>query len=207
MLGCLVSGRIVQTSPQQVDVNRFVFAVEKANQIQHVAVFLLGTVALPDGFGASIFFGWPPYQEWKYLGFLTNAKPSAIFRFQTKSGTGAGGIDVDMGAERDENVVAQIGISIEPINAIESRAQGVNTGASSALVPATPASALGSNQTVQLKEMQDFAIKMCENLYNYLRSFASQSTGDMFPASALTKWYENFQRRLKSDPFSWKNSS
>ena len=44
MFGCLVSGRLVQTNAQQVDANRFIFAVEKANQIQHIALFLLGTV-------------------------------------------------------------------------------------------------------------------------------------------------------------------
>ncbi len=88
MFGCLVSGRIVQTNAQQVDANRFIFILEKANQVQHLAVFLLGSVyvsklhtfqssiikltyykrALPDGFGASIFLGWPPFQDWKYLG-------------------------------------------------------------------------------------------------------------------------------------------
>ena len=46
MFGCLVSGRIVQTNAQQVDANRFVFAVEKANQVQHVAVFLLGAMCV-----------------------------------------------------------------------------------------------------------------------------------------------------------------
>jgi len=218
MFGCLVSGRIVQANAQQVDANRFVFACEKANQIQHIAVFLLGTVALPEGYGASIFFGWPPYQDWKYLGYLTNAKPSAIFRLQTKSG-GGGGIDVDMGMERDENVVAQIGISIEPINLIESRTQGLTSNTSNNNITASTGNSSsstntalvpiggGSNQMGQLKDMQDFALKMCENLFNYLRSFASQSTGDMIPSSALDKWYENFQRKMKNDPFFWKNST
>jgi len=198
MFGCLESGRIVQTNAQQVDANRFVFTIEKANQIQHIAVFLLGTIALPEGFGASIFFGWPPYQDWKYLGYLTNAKPSAIFRLQTK-GAGGGGIDIDMGMERDENVVAQIGISIEPLNMIESRAASLST----SIVPATTP----SNGAVSFQNMQEFATKMCGNLFNYLRSFASQATGDMIPGSALDKWYENFQRKIKNDPNFWKNLS
>lgn len=199
MFGCLVSGRLVQTNAQQVDANRFVFAIEKANQIQHIAVFLLGTVALPDGFGASIFFGWPPYQDWKYLGYLTNTKPSAIFRLQTKGGAGGSGgaIDVDMGTERDDNVVAQIGISIEPLNVIESRVAGL----SAAVVPSS------SSSGVSFQDMQEFATKMCSNLFNYLRSFATQSTGDMIPGSALDKWYENFQRKIKNDPNFWKNLS
>jgi len=197
MFGCLVSGRIVQTNAQQVDANRFIFAIEKANQIQHIAVFLLGTVALPEGFGASIFFGWPPYQDWKYLGYITNAKPSAIFRLSTKGGSG--GIDVDMGMDRDDNVVAQIGISIEPLNMIESRTANLNT----ALVPASNTGSGGAS----FQDMQEFATKMCGNLFNYLRSFASQATGDMIPGSALDKWYENFQRKIKNDPQFWKNLS
>lgn len=199
MFGCLVSGRLVQTNAQQVDANRFVFAIEKANQIQHIAVFLLGTVALPEGFGASIFFGWPPYQDWKYLGYLTNTKPSAIFRLQTKGSSGSGAIDVDMGVERDDNVVAQIGISIEPLNVIETRA--------SAIVPGGSSSNSSSSSGVSFQDMQEFATKMCSNLFNYLRSFATQATGDMIPGSALDKWYENFQRKIKNDPNFWKNLS
>lgn len=198
MFGCLVSGRIVQTNAQQVDANRFLFLVDKANQIQHIAVFLLGTVPLKEGYGASIFFGWPPYQQWKYLGYLTNNKPSAMFRLQTTSG--GGGIDVDMGMERDDNVVAQIGISIEPLNVVEAQ----STQNSIALTVPTTTDA---NQKGSAKEMQDFSLKMCENLFNYLRSFSSQANGDMIPASALNKWYENFLRKIKNDPLFWKNLS
>jgi len=137
----LVSGRLIQTNLQQVDANRFLSSIEKANQITFLTVFLLGTVALPEGYGASIYFGWPPYQNWKYLGSLTNAKPSAVYRLRSKQSNH--GIDVDMD-QFDENIVAQIGISIEPMETIEQRMQetlNVNT------------------TSVSTADMQEFATK------------------------------------------------
>jgi len=179
MFGCLVSGRLIQTNLQQGDANRFLSSIEKANQITFLTVFLLGTVALPEGYGASIYFGWPPYQNWKYLGSLTNAKPSAVYRLRSKQSNH--GIDVDMD-QFDENIVAQIGISIEPMETIEQRMQetlNVNT------------------TSVSTADMQEFATKMCQNLYNYVLSFANQGH---IPISTIDKWYENFQRKVKNDP-------
>lgn len=46
-------------------------------------VFLTGQVPFTDGFGGSIYFGWPTDEggvSWQLLGFITNEKPSAIFK-------------------------------------------------------------------------------------------------------------------------------
>jgi len=180
MFGCLVSGRLVQTNLQQVDTNRFLFSVEKANQITFLTVFLLGTIALPEGYGASIFFGWPPYQQWKFLGSLTNSKPSAVYRLRSKNS--AHGINVDMDMF-DENIVAQIGISIEPMELVEQRMRDT--------LPATATSSL------PVADMQEFATKICQNLYNYVASFNNQG---YIPIDRLDKWYENFQRKIQNDP-------
>eukprot|EP01111_Echinosteliopsis_oligospora_P019606 TRINITY_DN9563_c0_g1_i1.p1 TRINITY_DN9563_c0_g1~~TRINITY_DN9563_c0_g1_i1.p1 ORF type:complete len:186 (-),score=17.46 TRINITY_DN9563_c0_g1_i1:370-927(-) len=185
MLGCIVSGRLVQTSPQQVDVNRFVFAIEQANQIHHLCIFLLGTVPIPEGYGASIFFGWPPYQDWKFLGHITNSKPSAVFRLRSKT-NGSFGIDVDMD-KFDGNIIAQIGISIEPMEVIEKRmTENLPRG--------------GADASTSVAGMQEFASKMCNSLYNYLTSFNTS-----IPTNIMTQWLENFQRKLKNDPYFWKS--
>lgn len=51
--------------------------------INHIVVFLTGQVPFADGFGGSIYFGWPTDEggiSWQLLGFITNDKPSAIFK-------------------------------------------------------------------------------------------------------------------------------
>jgi hypothetical protein len=35
--------------------------------------------------GAVIYMGWPPFTNWIYLGYLSNKKPSAIFKVQPVS--------------------------------------------------------------------------------------------------------------------------
>ena len=79
MFACLVSGELVQTECLQVSETQFVFNIEKATAIRNLAVFMTGSEPFAEGFGAIVHFSWPPYDNWQVLGYLTNAKPSAIF--------------------------------------------------------------------------------------------------------------------------------
>ena len=51
---------------------------------------MLGTVPFPDGMGGSVYFSYPDSNGmpvWQLLGFVTNGKPSAIFKISgLKSG-------------------------------------------------------------------------------------------------------------------------
>lgn len=56
-----------------------------------------------------------------------------------------------------------------------------------------------------------FTQKMLENFYNYASSFSitqaqmtPQPGVQYLPAEVLTKWYENFQRKLSQNPNFWK---
>ena len=59
MFGCCVAGRLMQTNLQQVDETHALFELPNASAINHVCVFLLGTVPFPDGYGAAVHFHWP----------------------------------------------------------------------------------------------------------------------------------------------------
>lgn len=59
MFGCLVAGRLLQTNLQQVDDTHAFFELQSAGSINHICVFLLGTVPFPDGYGAAVHFHWP----------------------------------------------------------------------------------------------------------------------------------------------------
>lgn len=73
----------MNTNVQQAGVNEYFLSLEDALSINHIVVFLTGQVPFSDGFGASIFLGWPSDSggvSWQLLGFITNIKPSAIFK-------------------------------------------------------------------------------------------------------------------------------
>ena len=57
----------VQTNLQQVDVNKYVFELTDAQAINHIVVFLLGTIPFQPGFGATVHLLWPN-KEWQFLG-------------------------------------------------------------------------------------------------------------------------------------------
>ncbi len=61
MFGLIGAGRPVQTAAQQVAPTKYLFLLEDAANINHIVVFLLGTTPIPSGFGAAVFFGYPPY--------------------------------------------------------------------------------------------------------------------------------------------------
>ncbi|KAF9976023.1 hypothetical protein BGZ73_009234 [Actinomortierella ambigua] len=143
MFGCIVAGRLVQTNLQQVDVNKFTFQLDDANNINHIVVFLLGTIPFQDGYAATVHLLWPN-KTWQLLGMISNTKPSAIFRLKDMTGrTGAGARagTVGSGSAGGDNMMmddtmdhgsslaakggsngapisATLGISIEPIDAV-----------------------------------------------------------------------------------------
>jgi len=80
MFATLVSGRLVQTQYIQVSPTKILFQLDNATNIHHVAVFLTGAQPLPNGTGAVIYIGYPPFENWQYLGYITNNKPSALFK-------------------------------------------------------------------------------------------------------------------------------
>lgn len=57
----------MQTNLQQVDVNKYVFELSDAQNINHIVVFLLGTIPFEPGYAATVHLLWPN-KEWQLLG-------------------------------------------------------------------------------------------------------------------------------------------
>ncbi|CAL4062998.1 unnamed protein product [Meganyctiphanes norvegica] len=197
LFGLIVSGRLVQTNFEQVGETQFLTTVTEADNINHVVVFLTGSQPFPDGLGGSVYFSWPDPNKpptWHLLGNITNEKPSAIFKIS--------GLKKNMDNNTQSNFsfgqqtishLAQIGISVEPMSQIAGQVAN----------PSTEASTLNS--------YVEFSQAMCENLYNYASSFAQSPnqitpnpSEQYLPLSTLSKWYENFSRRLQQNPNFWK---
>lgn len=189
-------GAKVQAAPQQVAEDKFVFDLPDYENINHVVVFMLGTIPFPDGMGGSVYFCYPDQSGmavWQLLGFVTNEKPSAIFKISgLKSGKGS---QHPFGAMNLPQIptVAQIGISVE---LLENLAQQ------------TP---VASAAVSSVDSFTEFTQKMLDNFYNFASSFAvtqAQMTPNpseaFIPANVVLKWYENFQRRLTQNPLFWK---
>lgn len=197
MFGCVVAGRLVQTDAVQVSDDKFVLNVADCEAVNHVVVFLLGTVPFPAGMGGAVYFSFPEPggaagPVWQLLGFLTNDKPSAIFKISgLKAAVGA---SHPFGAMAPSPSIAQVGVSVEALDQLAQQ------------IPAS--SAAVSTVTSSL----EFTQKMLDSLYNFASSFAvSQAqmtpnpTETFIPSSCLLRWYENFQRRLAQNPNFWKN--
>ncbi|TRY92718.1 hypothetical protein DNTS_024810 [Danionella cerebrum] len=193
MFGCLVAGRLVQTEAQQVSPDKFIFSLPDYDSVNHLVVFLLGTVPFPMNTGGAVYFccgGVDGGGGWQLLGFISNDKPSAIFRI---SGLKPGNSGCNPFSMMGSSSVAQVGVSIESLDLLAQQ---------------TPVS---SSAVSTLDSFTQFTQKMLESLFNFTSSFAlsqaqmSPNPSEIYvPASAIHKWYENFQRRLMQNPNFWK---
>lgn len=176
---------------------------------------------LPVDTVGCIFFSLPDPNAsptWHYLGYLTNQKPSAIFKLnnltQSKLITLNGGNTTlstnGIAFNYVQNytlLVGQIGISIEPFsNEISQMAPAIETSASTANL------------------FTEFINKTVGNLYNYCLSFSKSAeelaitinpfqqqqaghNNQYVPLKCIQTWYENYTRRLANDQNFWKTLS
>ncbi|WVO12418.1 hypothetical protein L204_100017 [Cryptococcus depauperatus] len=182
MFGAIVAGRLVQTNLQQIDDTHFVFPLENPYDINHLTVFLLGTIPFPEGFGASVHFSWPG-REYIPLGVLTNNKPSAIFRVRSHLPP-----NVTIG---QPSPPAQLGIEVAPLTQLEVMQAELNANSKEA-----------GKELVKGVDVGKVAEKVVRHLFNFLHSFGGegQLTPDtQIPLSFFQQWYTNFTRKIEND--------
>lgn len=134
----------------------------------------------------------PP--AWHLLGYISNEKPSAIFKVSGLSNTphlNADGSNFMFG-QVSCSILAQIGIAVDSLASIQQQC------------PTT----LQTTDMLSTPVALQFVQKMLENLFNYATSFAvtqSQMTPNptetFVPLSSLQSWYKNFERKLSSPEF------
>jgi len=180
----------VQTNLQQVDETHALFELPNASTINHICLFLLGTVPFPDGYGATVHFHWPG-KGFQLLGMLSNEKPSAIFRLRGIYSTTTIAHAAFSGsslAQSATDATAILGIAIEPLDqiaqALSSQSSAVATAPAASMDPGT------------------LAEKIVKHMFNYLSSFGGDggvnvSQDTMVPMGVIVKWYENFVNKLR----------
>ncbi|KAE9421193.1 hypothetical protein Angca_004108, partial [Angiostrongylus cantonensis] len=181
----------------QVGEREFLCEIENASGVNHVVVFMTGMHPFPDGLGGSVYVRWPSAEVqdtgWNYLGFISNMKPSVIFKIAQLhlSEVRHTGIFSDgMGVSAIGSV--QVGLMVEPLAAIEGKEAADGTQAS--------------------QQVGEFAETVLRNLVNHVESYTTrlarsdgQGFADYIPVSALQEWYNNFRRRFEHNPYFWRS--
>ncbi|KDN37076.1 hypothetical protein RSAG8_10429, partial [Rhizoctonia solani AG-8 WAC10335] len=128
MFGIVVAGRLLQTECQQIDETHVAFTIESAANVNHICVFMLGTVPFPPGYAATVHFHWPG-KGFQLLGMLSNEKPSAVFRLRgnytpaqlQSHSTLSSAAAIGGPAPAANDVTAILGIAVEPIQGAEAQ--------------------------------------------------------------------------------------
>jgi len=213
MFGVIQSGKPVQTNLQQVDASRFVLAVPDHQNIGHIVVFL--TTPLQSGYGATVHLGWPKESqfEWQYLGFITNDKPSAIFKiserrpapaatasFSSINGTSGMLTDADMGrgTATGGGLPAQVGISVEPLDVIMRQAELHQQQRQQQQAMASPPGKGALVAAPPPSVSMVIARKLLTHFYNFVLSFAND--GKDQAVKIMQAWHASVERKLAMDP-------
>ncbi|MBN3276836.1 HIKES protein, partial [Polyodon spathula] len=203
----------VQTDVQQVAEDKFVFNLPDYETANHVVVFMLGTVPFPGGMGGAVYFSYPDpsgLPVWQLLGFITNEKPSAIFKItglksagMIKVGPSSPGhcsnpvlnclIEPDFCSDLAAGEGGQHPFGMMSIPQTPSVAQvGVSIEPLEQLLQQTP---VASAAVSTVDSFTQFTQKMMDSLYNFSSSFAvtqaqmTPNPSEVFiPASVILKW-------------------
>ena len=200
MFGYLAAGRLPNTESNQVSESLFLMQVEYATTVNHLCVFMTGSSPFPEGYGGSIHVGWPspsqPDPVWQYLGFISNEKPSAIFRIargeQGAASHGSFGLSSASLPQNIPNTTVLVGISVEPLPAITEKWPDTST------------------QVATVDFQTQFITKMLDSFINYALSFevgassiSAMSADQFIPSKVVKSWVDKFQTQMSLDPQFW----
>ncbi|KAI6015074.1 DUF775-domain-containing protein [Pisolithus orientalis] len=199
MFGCCVAGRLLQTNLQQVDETHALFEIPAAEKVNHICVFLLGTIPFPDGYGCTVHFFWPGKGS-QVLGMLSNEKPSAIFRLRSAFSTPASGMSTpsaftSAASSTTGEVTAILGLAIEPLETVMAQMAALPAHTINSTLNAASSSVTRPLDPTILAE------KIAKHLFNYVSGFSGmQNIGpdNLVPIGLIARWYENFTSKLKT---------
>jgi len=109
----MVEGLPVSTNFEQVEQNRYVLTdpVPNGSSLRRVGFFLSTVPApIPDDGVAALYASMFPFEEWRFVGSLSNAEPSKIFNVAWR--------DCDI-ADQPPEAPCQLAVAIEPAAAVQ----------------------------------------------------------------------------------------
>lgn len=198
MFGAVCSGRPIQLA-QQVEPTKWVFTMNNASNVNHIAIFLLPQSDFTDPNYTALVYFQMPNSEFKLLGGLNPNKPSAIFKLNNTSKVTQShfaddddAMNDDLGDSGAANVVLNIGIAIEPTPQAEVLLQQEKQKTTRTILPS-------AQQAPQAPlDIASLANKIVTHAYNYLGSFIDSS--GKVPMKAFDNWWDKFKMKLANNP-------
>ncbi|KAF8398875.1 hypothetical protein HHK36_014739 [Tetracentron sinense] len=154
-----------------LDMNTFVG--EAYDQIREICIFLLNGFTLPPEKALALYIQ-SPGSPFLFCGAVSLSRPSAVLSLPwPEPGAGAGALAVPESVP----ISAKIGVSVEDL------------------------SSLPSLDVTAQKRIERLAMKVGENLFNFMQSFCSVDGSRLVvPMDILDRWFKKFQERAKRDP-------
>ncbi|KAF7816309.1 protein OPI10-like protein [Senna tora] len=154
-----------------LDMNHFVG--EAYDQIREVCIFLLNNFTLPPDKALAVYIQ-SPGSPFVFCGAVTVSRPSAVLSLPWPEPGGAGQLQLTPDAQP---LSAKIGVSVEDL------------------------ASLPSLDVVAEKKIERLALKVGENLFNFMQSFCGVDGSKLIvPMDILDRWFKKFQDRAKRDP-------
>ncbi|SCU77537.1 LAFA_0A02168g1_1 [Lachancea sp. 'fantastica'] len=226
MFAAIASGNPLQLSTEVPNSNNLqhtiVLSSTKPKSYSHITTFILPNVTFPAEFAGTVYFKLSPAEEFKFFGYLSADKPSAIFKVRmpnlnvsaaTEPGDGLGEIDMEdeiPGEEPTSGNISEIiiGISIEPKDQALAKAQELKLQQNAPASSTSLVVARANNPTLavtnpgELARMyplvtQQLAARIVKHAHNYLTGFLDPQ-GNV-PIKCFDNWWTKFKSRLQMD--------
>ncbi|KAF8960902.1 DUF775-domain-containing protein [Flammula alnicola] len=169
MFGCCVAGRLLQTNLTQVDDTHAYFELPNAGTINHLCVFLMGSVPFPEGYGATVHFLWP--EKGTYSGVTTSAAQDRFSSFSTPA--------------MEQDVTAILGLAIEPLNLIQAQVQTIQ------------GSLVAADMLRDPTVLAERIVKNLFNYISGFTG-GPLNPNVAIPMNLIMRWYENFLGKVRA---------
>ncbi|KAI7757220.1 hypothetical protein M8C21_023263 [Ambrosia artemisiifolia] len=156
-----------------LDMNTFVG--EAYDSIREVCIFLLNNFTLPADKALAVYIQ-SPGSPFLFVGAVTLARPSAVLSLPWPE-PGGDGPNNHLTAPDAAPLSAKIGVSVVDLVS------------------------LPSLDVAAEKKIERLAMKVGENLFNFMQSFCGVDGSKLVvPMDILDRWFKKFQERAKRDP-------
>lgn len=148
------------------------FVGEAYDQVRDMCIFLLNNFTLPPDKALAVYIQ-SPGSPFLYCGAVTVARPSAVLSLPWPEPGGGR----QLTAPDSTPLSAKIGVSVEDLTS------------------------LPSLDVTAEKRIERLAMKVGENLFNFMQSFCGVDGSKLIvPMDILDRWFKKFQEKAKRDP-------
>ncbi|KAA8547672.1 hypothetical protein F0562_004101 [Nyssa sinensis] len=148
------------------------FVGEAYDSVRDICIFLLNGFSLPPDKALAVYIQ-SPGSPFLFCGAVTLARPSAVLSLPWPEPGG----QMQLTAADTAPLSAKIGVSVEDL------------------------ATLPSLDVTAEKRIEHLAMKVGENLFNFMQSFCGVDGSKLVvPMDILHRWFKKFQERAKRDP-------